>query len=228
MLIYFVELGNLDEKLRQIQEQIMKGNQQNGEAESNQPVSRPQVRPVKSALQSVNEQLDSANAHLNKYLTETNAASSNSNNNKNNSEHRLRQLQDTVRDLTEKCSHLNAIQEREDREEKRAFDELCNQMDSCQALIVKSTNEFDQKFGKHQQQQQSQPLSSSSSVAVHTLISEHRQFERENLEPVKSDLDRLGKQYQACLGNMEPERLTTLEVKYDKLCACFGMFRTKF
>lgn len=209
------ELGSLDEKLRSIQEVIMKGGQ-----EQQQPAPTPVAkRPIKSALQSVNDELETANAHLNKYLVDERTRCTPS------AEQYLKQLQETVKNLTEKCENLNAMQEKEESEEKRLFDELLAEIDTCNTAVQKCSGEFEQRFGK-------QPTSvgtNSSSVLVNTLINEQQQFEREHMQPVKNGLEALSKQYeQACFGHiMDAERLTTLEVKYEKLSASFGKLEQK-
>lgn len=169
--------------------------------------------PIKSALQSVNQELESANAHLNKYLAEHQEQAMRT----PTVDERLRQLQQTVKDLTEKCEHLNVIQEKEESEEKRVFDELLADMDACNAAVLKCNAEFDKQFSG------SKPTANAALAS--SLVGEQQQFERDHLLPVKNDLDKLSKQYDACLANsthMEQERLTTLEVKYDKLCASFA------
>lgn len=183
-------MSNLDEKLRSLQEQTAN--------EQDQP-----KQPIKSVLASLNSELESASANLNKYQTQTQTTKRTT----PNIEQHLKQLEETVNELAAKCARLSAQEEREQEAEMRRVEQLAASIDECNASVVKCSGEFDQRFGGSK-------LNGGS-------VAELQQFERERLAPVRGDLERLAKEYEACMsgGRIDPEHSTTLEIKFDKLNA---------
>jgi DNA repair exonuclease SbcCD ATPase subunit len=195
------ELGNLDDKLKSIQDEIAKG-RGSGEETNGEEIKK--KTPVKSALQSLNDQIESANANISKLSSSS-------------SPEHVKQLQHTMNDLIEKYAELSAIQERENERETKMFDALMQAVNECNSNVVKCGAEFEQCFGKQQQQNQVVGANSPSTV-ITGLIDELKQFEKERLVPIRGDLERLDKQYeQARETSMDPEKLAAVELNLDKL-----------
>ena len=101
------------------------------------------LHEIKSTLDNLNEQLKNANDSLNNHLNLSEVDMN------NDSTRILKQLQETVKNLTEKCSLLNSMQQKEEeflREQSNLLELLQNQIQQCNIEITKCTDDFKSKF----------------------------------------------------------------------------------
>lgn len=178
------DLSKMDDKLKAIQDLIHNGQHNdpnililNTNSDNNADVNA----TIRHVLDSLNHELNSADESIKNYLGTSQDAAASS----------LDQLQQTVKQLTEKCKHLNTLQVKEEQtylEKVRILDELKSQIDQCNADIVACSADIEQKLPPVD-------LLGANQSNMSKLLNDQASFEVEFLKPIKTCLDRINKQY---------------------------------
>ena len=179
---------------------------------------------IKDSLALVNGQLKTATENLNKYLLQSSSSSGESESND-----LLKKLQETVQSLTDKCTYLHNLQKKEEqeiREKSEQLNQLQLQIQACNAEILKCLKEFDSNM---------KPISSSSTVksaSISNLIAEHESYQKECLQPIKSDLDQINKTSKQLIkskdGDSSINQMTAIEIQLEKLNNNYSRLDAKF
>ena len=237
------ELSNMDEKLKNIQSLLGSKSvldQDLVESRLFEPqevinedmleARQNNLNKIKDSLGVLENELQTATSSLNNYLN------SSDDDEVNESNEMLKQLQETVRNLTEKCSYLNNLQKKEEetiKEQSQLLQQLQSQIQDCNEEILKCSQDFDTR-----------PInlvSSTKSSSINAIIAEHQKYESDCLSPIKKDLDQINKTSKELFNissnklheaspaaSLNPIQMTSLELQLEKLNTNFDKLDAKF
>jgi DNA repair exonuclease SbcCD ATPase subunit len=218
------EFSNMDETLKDIHsflsnDSVNTDTNLEDDIGSNVDAKKKKLDEIKSTLENLNDHLNNANDSLNNHLKLSEVDMN------NDSTRILKQLQETVRNLTEKCSLLKNMQQKEEeflQEQSNLLNLIETQIQQCNADIVKCSQDFKSRSVNLDD--------NNSTLSISQLVNEHEKYESNHLKPIKETLDQINKDSSTLKGSksLSVNQFTALELKIEKLSKSFGKLEALF